>query len=65
VSGRFVLDVTLNALRVGGTVPVYGNIFLIERNPPVPTPEPATVSLLGIGLAGVGALLRKRRKRSS
>ncbi|HYY56013.1 MAG TPA: PEP-CTERM sorting domain-containing protein [Pyrinomonadaceae bacterium] len=29
---------------------------------PVATPEPATIALLGTGLAGIGAALRRRRK---
>jgi hypothetical protein len=32
--------------------------------PPVSTPEPASIALLGVGLAGIGAL-RSRRKRQS
>jgi hypothetical protein len=64
VTGQFVLLVNFDFLRVGGTVPLYGSIFVTQRNPPLPTPEPATITLLGMGLAGVGALVRKRYKSS-
>jgi hypothetical protein len=61
-SGEFVMDASLDFLRVGGTVPVYGGMFLTRRDPPVPTPEPATMLLLATGLAGVGTMVRKRCK---
>jgi hypothetical protein len=61
-SGEFVMDASLNFLRVGGTVPVYGGMFLTRRDPPVPTPEPATMLLLATGLAGACTIARKRRK---
>jgi PEP-CTERM motif len=68
--------VTLDALTknsgtvsfAGGLAPGQLGVFSLEEpaslgiNIVIPTPEPATLSLLGAGLAGLGFVRRRRRK---
>lgn len=42
---------------------VFGDITLGSSIPGTPTPEPATIALLGGGLIGTGIRLRRRRNR--
>ncbi len=50
----------------GSTTNLPPTVFLEGVNtPPVPTPEPATLSLIGAGLIGLGALSLRRRVRRS
>ncbi|MEJ7616840.1 MAG: PEP-CTERM sorting domain-containing protein [Pyrinomonadaceae bacterium] len=56
--------VTLSAFFVGDQQPfTVGGTFLLRDAAPIP--EPATVFLLGTGLAGLGATIRKRRQAQS
>ena len=40
-------------------------VFLEGVNTPVTTPEPATLSLMGVGLLGLGGIAWRRRKRNA
>jgi hypothetical protein len=48
----------------GGSQGIYAQLILEGRRVEVPIPEPATLLLLGSGLAGVGTRIRKRRRAS-
>ncbi|PYS29740.1 MAG: hypothetical protein DMF75_16830 [Acidobacteria bacterium] len=68
--GTFSVDVNVLPTSIEGIGPGEFSDFLKAQfvirteTEPTATPEPATLSLLGLGLAGVAAKLRQRRKSS-
>lgn len=58
-TGSFAFNVNDVSIAAGGTFAISGNIHSAQQ---APIPEPATLLLLGTGLSGIAASIRKRRR---
>lgn len=62
--GHGIATVTLRSFDFGSTGRVYELGGVRYDFAPTPTPEPATMFLLGTGLVGIGAAVRRKRNAS-
>ncbi len=60
-AGSYTVEFVFNTNGVPAKDVVIDQVYIIEGNPPIPAPEPASMTLLGAGLVGLAAAIRRRR----
>lgn len=63
-AGNYMVEFVFNTNGVPAKDVVIDQVYVIEGNPPVNVPEPGSIALLGLGLAGVAAVARRQQKQA-